>query len=327
MDWGTNTVAYPLHMPILIASSRLLSFENLPGSKFLFSGYFLGLMLFFYKALLRGEVKRYIAGLGTLLIASAPIITRHSIIAYANLVMSFYLVFAILLLTHSLVSKEIIKLNGAPFLAGTLFVAAAWTRPEGLVLSLLSIICIIGITLIKRWNKFPRRYLILLLSPIAIYGIFWFVINKIIYTRPVASSGLAKVALSQIAGGNLNIGAAVYVIRSYFSNLLTFNTWGILGVLMIIVIISAALLRNTQNRFFYLVLLCGVLMTLSTFGMYYLSAYDNSHDISWWVSTGLDRMIFPGIFLLWFGGIGALASSSGQGNIPTDFREAGTSST
>ena len=38
-------------------------------------------------------------------------------------------------------------------------------------------------------------------------------------------------------------------------------------------------------------------------GIYYLASYDSVHDISWWVNTGLDRMLFPGLLLLWVGGI------------------------
>ena len=31
--------------------------------------------------------------------------------------------------------------------------------------------------------------------------------------------------------------------------------------------------------------------------MYYLTSYDNVHDISWWINTGLDRMLMPCIVL------------------------------
>ena len=36
-------------------------------------------------------------------------------------------------------------------------------------------------------------------------------------------------------------------------------------------------------------------------GMYYLLSFSSSHDLSWWVTSGLNRMVFPGIILLWLG--------------------------
>jgi hypothetical protein len=42
-------------------------------------------------------------------------------------------------------------------------------------------------------------------------------------------------------------------------------------------------------------------------GVYYLTSYDTAHDISWWVDTGLDRMMLPGLLLLWIGGISGVS--------------------
>ena len=38
-DWETNTLAYPLHVPVLVAFFRLLSGDLLPSSKLIFSGF------------------------------------------------------------------------------------------------------------------------------------------------------------------------------------------------------------------------------------------------------------------------------------------------
>ena len=49
--------------------------------------------------------------------------------------------------------------------------------------------------------------------------------------------------------------------------------------------------------------LCGWVYILAIAGMYYLASYDTAHDISWWLSTGLDRMLMPGLLLAWAGGL------------------------
>jgi len=47
-------------------------------------------------------------------------------------------------------------------------------------------------------------------------------------------------------------------------------------------------------------IVAGGLLVLATYAMYYVSSYETVHDTSWWVSTGLDRMLFPGMITLWF---------------------------
>ncbi|MFN2128465.1 MAG: hypothetical protein ACK2TU_11470, partial [Anaerolineales bacterium] len=49
----------------------------------------------------------------------------------------------------------------------------------------------------------------------------------------------------------------------------------------------------------------GGLFLLMIVGMYYLTSYDLANDLSWWVTSGMNRMIFPGIILLWLGLTGA----------------------
>ena len=46
---------------------------------------------------------------------------------------------------------------------------------------------------------------------------------------------------------------------------------------------------------------------------YLASLYNTAHDISWWVSTGLDRMLLPGLLLAWVGGVGIGLLDRSQG--------------
>jgi len=41
-------------------------------------------------------------------------------------------------------------------------------------------------------------------------------------------------------------------------------------------------------------------------GLYHVVSYDTLHDLSWWVKTGLDRMLLPGVLLLVIGGLASL---------------------
>jgi hypothetical protein len=49
----------------------------------------------------------------------------------------------------------------------------------------------------------------------------------------------------------------------------------------------------------------GGLLIVMIIGMYFLTSFDPDHDLSWWVTSGLNRMLFPGVIILWLGIIGA----------------------
>jgi len=57
-NWGTNTLAYPLHIPGLIAAFRVFFGDVLPSSKLIFGGYYLALMMVGYFTLLGMGVRR-----------------------------------------------------------------------------------------------------------------------------------------------------------------------------------------------------------------------------------------------------------------------------
>ncbi|MCK4901556.1 MAG: hypothetical protein KAS38_22425, partial [Anaerolineales bacterium] len=88
--WGTNTVPYPLNIPVLIGALKVLFTDILPASKLVFSGYYIGLMFILYHALCWFGTRRSITGLATLLVGTAPLVFRHATLGYANLAMSFY---------------------------------------------------------------------------------------------------------------------------------------------------------------------------------------------------------------------------------------------
>jgi hypothetical protein len=52
------------------------------------------------------------------------------------------------------------------------------------------------------------------------------------------------------------------------------------------------------------------------FVMYYVASFDTNHDVSWWVSTGLERMLFPGLLLLWLGGIQMVHEGRKENPVP-----------
>lgn len=304
MSWGTNTVHYPLHVPVLIAGFRLLSGDILPASKMLFSAYYLVLLLLIYHALLSFKLRKAIAGLGTLLVGTAPLIFRHATIGYANLALTYYLVAAIFMLTKSFEAAGRRESFYLSMLSGVFFGAAAWTRAEGLLLSLICIVLLLGITYIR--HRLMARQVVVVLAPMVVYGVFWILVKALVYRRPAANSALVLTAVRQIFAGDFHLEDTGFILRSTLFNLSDISTWGLLGMAIFLVLIFSVIILTRRRDSTPLSLWVGLLLLILILGIYYLTSYDTEHDISWWVSTGLNRLLLPAVVMLWVGGISSL---------------------
>jgi len=349
-DWGTNTVLYPLHVPILIAAFKTLFAETLPASKLVFPGYYLALAGFAYQFIRYSSSSGYdssltagvsresstagvsgyarsstagnqaggstvgnqagsssgygssstaaIAGGTILLLAASPVVFRHGALAYANLPLTFTLVGGAALLSLAL-QQSSLRLY---LLSGLLLAAAAWTRPEGLPLAMLCILALLGLALIQRRRLPSLKALAALLAPLAGYGLFWALLKSAAYTQPAGRSDLLGNALFALSSGQWHLGEAGYILRKLAVSLFDPTEWGMWGIALL-VMIGVYLRRGSRPRHPGAsgLVLAGIVCLSAILGMYYLTSYDTNHDISWWLSTGLERMLLPAVWLVWLG--------------------------
>jgi hypothetical protein len=318
-SWGTNPWAYPLHIPLLVAVFKSLFGEALPASKIIFSGYYACLLVVVYhflqqnnqNSLVAAPLASYrrhcaqaarstLAGLATLMIATSPIIFYHATIGYANLAFNYYLIIAILLFNQVLEIAPHAQTGRPALLAGIFFTLAAWTRPEGLVMSLIGIGLLIGLVYLAQ-RRIDLRNLLKTIAPLVAYLLFWSIIKSFVYNQPVANSGLATMALQQIQSSGFRIEEGWYLFRTFFSYVFDSERWGVFGFgLLILLAIQPVYPKKWQATSLRLVG-CGLVIILAVLGAYYLTSYaDNSrYDLSRWISTGMDRALMPGLLLLW----------------------------
>jgi hypothetical protein len=264
----------------------------------LFAGYYLALMLLLYSLLLELNVRRWLSGLAVLLLMLSPIIFRHATIGYANLPTGYYLVAGIgvfILLSESNFNMRSLLLSSL------LLVCAAWTRPEGLNLAFGAVIILLGFILTRKFTYFHWKQLAIFLIPMIFYLIFWQIIKAQIYTEPFKNSDLFSTALSHITQCNLHLEAGFYILTYLTQELLTFRIFGGVGLMLLILALLVTISRKNVPRSTWMLITVGGLWIVMIVGMYYLLSFSSTHDLSWWVTSGLNRMVFPGIILLWLG--------------------------
>jgi hypothetical protein len=304
-QWGTLTTKYPLNVPLLIAALKVLFKEVLPASKMFFAGYYLTLLLGAY-AYLEKKLQPHLAGLAALALGTTPIIFQHGENALANLPLACYYLFGTLLLAETLSETQPGDWRKA-VAAGAMLTLAAWTRPEGLVAVVVLMIYLAAT------NPRRRKTLGLVALPLALFLILWLPSANVVYPQGARGADVTALALRQNLQGNLHFQAFGYVLVYFLSKLFQVSEWGLLGFGGSLVLLSRLLVKKERPRWAFSSVGAGLLFIGLVLGLYYVTSYDTSHDISWWVNTGLSRMMMPGVVTLWLG----LISGVPQNQAPT----------
>jgi hypothetical protein len=298
--WGTNTLPYPLHIPLLIGASRILFSDQLPAGKIIFSGYFLALMFLIYHTLRHFTGKPFVSGLSTLLFASAPLVFLHSTIAYANLALTYYYLAATALWLFSIQRVKKKTSDVGAMISALMLIAANWTRPEASAISWSILILWLAIMLLQKRSQNRFRLILSVVTPLVFYMFFWYWINIRLYSDFSSDSGAISVAINQILGGDLRISNMLYILWSTIAQFFCFETWGLLGF-AIFLLLFISLIRFNRKVDRLVPIFTGVLYMALIIVIYYFASFDIKHDISWWINTGFERMLLSAVSLLWFG--------------------------
>lgn len=142
---------------------------------------------------------------------------------------------------------------------------------------------------------------ILFLIPLVVYTAFWMVLKSAAYTQPARQADLVGNAIAHTLAGDLPLDEVAYILRSLVTGLFDPRTWGVLGFVLLVLLPFHR--RTPKRAVAQPLVMAGAIYLAAVVGMYILTIYDTVHDISWWVSTGMERMILPAMLLLWLGSV------------------------
>lgn len=297
--WGNKRLYYPMNIFILIGSFQLLGLESLPGSKLIFPAFYASLTFSSYYFLRARNLKPTLSVLGTLLLASTPLIFEHARIGYANLAFAYYLAAGMIWLSQGLQTNN----NGNKLNGGILLAFALWTRPEGLILwgTLMA-----GLFLYLFWNRLPFRDSLYAILPGIMVAIPWKIFQKL-HWQSVVESSVLEIAIKKLLSGELNKTVLVLEVRYFLGQILDLDVWGFF-IPIASLFAGIYFLRNIHKRnndSVMLLILAAIILAMDVFAMYYTTAYDTSNDLDYWLATGFNRMLMPAAIL---GGLSGVAS-------------------
>jgi hypothetical protein len=293
-DWGTFAAHYPLQNPILISVFKFLFGDLVPESKILPAIFYIAIPLtaaeFFRK---KASWKYYIWPI--LLWMLSPFVIRQGTIGYANLPFTFYLIAAVALAISSMAQeKNPQEYKPQIFLSGILLAIAAWNRPEGAAL------CLVIVVILLAWKRDIKSYWMLYL-PLILYSISWALTKDIAYLNPSRSEGYTLDGVLNVIKGNIIWRDAGFLSKAFFQSTLSIESWGFLIWVLLAGLIVLLIKRKSPSGTNTIVL-AGIFVTLAALTIIYLKTYNPVKcDVSCMVNTAMERLVLPGIGLIWIG--------------------------
>lgn len=312
-EWGTNTTNYPLNIPLSIAALNKTFGTHLPTSKLLFPGFYLALILVLY-GYLEDNLNTNLLGLGMLTFAMLPIMVRHARIGYANLPLTYYLVTSGLFFS-GLSRENIGNHTGQDQLLTAFFVVfTVWTRPEGVWFILgISIVLILYGVIASRHSEIRKNLTCMVLPAILFWG-FWRLTSMPFAVEDGAVSMVGD-AFRSVSGGDFRFSSLLYILGYLGRQLINMRTWGGVGIGLVVGILYFFVGKPALDEQIKTVFLSGMASVFLIIGMYYIFAFDTTHDISWWLNSGFNRMIMPGMGLLWVGMMSLFSKDKGRNTV------------
>jgi hypothetical protein len=292
LNWGAKGLAYPLNIPLVISIFFAVNQDLLPGSKLIFPGFFISMLIGLRVLFRRQQLPAWFAWCAVFAIGTVPLLVQYSLIGYANIPFAYYYVLGIIWMGLGMNKKDFQRV----LLGSILLALSIWTRLEGLEFWFVAVgsVAVVWKKEFFGWKTIPR-----VLIPALIIGGSWIIFNRLNH----ASSGetaLLSEALSRLVHGEMHPEAVYKILRFTAYLVIKTRVYGILIPVMIGMALLSIAINNKswKDRLSMTMLTAGFMTGAGVVFMYYLTSYDQSSDLLAWLGTGYDRMLFAALILL-----------------------------
>lgn len=275
---------YPLSLPLIESWIYIcLGSWNDQLVKIIFPFFFLSLIIIFY-CNLKKFTGRKIALLATLLLVTIPYFINFVKTGYADLPFAVYYLISVVYLIRGLREGDKYLLYISSISCGL----AAWTKNEGLVISLSNTAIFFGLLLIQR--KLNRRNLLLFLQYIFIIFLIispWFCFKSFLHlSNDIINRNTLTIAnifdnLNRLPAILDCIGENMFVFKSLF----LFKSWNLIWPL------SAIILFFNFKKMFKFPFWPVAISLFLYMGIWILMYIITPRDINWHLATSADRLL------------------------------------
>jgi len=265
--WGGHGFSYPLNIHFLIGIFKLASDDILPGSKIIFTLFFISLIAGVAAFLNRRGVEPRITALAAVILATVPTLFVHSTIGYANLPMGVYLVLGVIWGIDGIYRES----KASQVLSGLLLGFAAWTIIEGVLFVFIAVLAIVYAKTISRRG---RIYFIHWFLPIIVIGGIWLIFYKLYAASSSSAMGATRLLFDSILHGEWDFPALRLIFGYARRNIFDPHTWGFIYPLgILITLLGWKYLLPKKDHYVFSIFLVMISTGLLAIGLIYLRSF------------------------------------------------------
>jgi len=228
-EWGAHRLSYPLNLPLMIASVKLVSGDTLPGSKAIFPIFLVSTMAICAAGLRRNGLGGTASALVALLVGTVPEVFYQGTIGYANVPLSFYLVSGTIASLEGLFRQD----GSYHILGGLLLGLAAWTRVEG-ILYAFAVVVVLALAAIATRR---RAAILSWLVPFCLIGGSWMLFYELHGASGSQAMGAVGSALESFGRGDLNLQEMRMIFGYFRRHIFDMKTWGMLFIVWLLLVL------------------------------------------------------------------------------------------
>ena len=300
-EWGAHGLAYPLNVPILVSLFTLAGGDPLPASKLIFPLYFASLLVGVYGFARTWGMRREVACLAVLYVASIPELYEGSMTGYTNAPMTVCLVLGGLTVLEGAQASSMRKL----LTGGALLGVASWTRVEGALYA--GALLVSGLIALAFFERPRSKWLWALLPLVVIVGP-WLVFYRLYGAESSQAIDALSSAVQAFISGQWHLGALRLILQEAIRSMVDVKSWGwvwpLSGILALLLYPRAS--RSERAGFLAAAAMCGSAASV-TIVLFYFGSF--GIELRNWLATTFRRELLPSPILLFAGILPLLASS------------------
>lgn len=284
--WGAWGSAYPLNIPLLISVFKFTTGDLFHGSKLIFPLFFTSLLFGFYDFLLSNNTKASLSIIGTILLASTPLIFQHATQGYANLPLTCYLVLGLIWSIYGLLGSD----DRVFLIGGVLLALGSWTRAEAI---LHVFVIIASVTLVHLITKQGRIKPIPWLLPIVIISGSWFLFGAEGIQHSHLGNAMGGV-LPSLTNGEYRLRELYLIPRLLVQRAIDISRWGVLfAATGILIVLGLGKFRPKRDNVQLTILVAALALGAVVGGIFYIRSFTRFADFIPFLNRAFDRAFFP----------------------------------
>ena len=294
--WGWHGLAYPLNIPLMISTFKIVSGDLIPGSKLIFVLFFSSTLAGIYCFWKRKGVGDITAYLGLLLLTTVPLFFKHGSTGYANFPLAAYVALGVIWGLEGLYQDR----AEALWMGGLLLGLAGWTRAEGIMFAL---VAALGMMLIRfaLYRKSIRPWGCL--TPILLIDGAWLVFAWNFFEGTQLGEAVTSM-IHLLPQGTLHFFALRAIATGFLQHAFSLDYWGFLfPVTLLFILLNFNTLKPRSHPTQFNFLAITILLSMVPIGLAYVASFLTEDNAFPTFMASFDRYFFPPALLIGILGI------------------------